>query len=318
MTINVRWNGGIEVDGEDTALILDPISYNPECLHALITHAHSDHSMGLYLPFRDIYSTKETMDLANIYHPTKSKGWHPINLGSKFRVGEFEVKVHNAGHILGSVLYEVAMDEGNFVYTGDLNTVKTLMMEAAEPTPCDILAIDATFGSPSFIFPSREDLSTEIVRWAISSLRKNMIPTFQTDSMGNAQEIISILNKATNIPIVTHPRISAVNTVYGAYGYSLNYLDARSEEADELLSECSCALILPKGASAPKKAKPNIALASGWALYIKDDRKPLPLSDHADFINLIKFISEAHPDIVLTFHGGKRNVVLADYVERKL
>lgn len=317
MTLNVRWNGGIEVEAEDTTIVFDPTSYNPECDYALITHAHSDHSRGLSLPFSERYCTEETVEIATIYRRVKD-GWHQIRYGDRFQVEDFEVKVHNAGHILGSVIYEVISDEGNFVYTGDLNTVETLTMEAAEAKPCDILAIDATFGSPSFIFPSREDLSVEIAKWSIETLRKNRIPTFQTDSVGNAQEITAILNEMTNIPIVTHPRISAVNGTYRSRGYSLNYIDACSEDAAELISECACALILPKRAKVPKEVKVDLAFASGWAMYLKNRRKPIPLSDHADFINLLKFIGESNPKVVLTFHGGKRNSVLASYVRRKL
>ena len=317
MTLNVRWNCGIEVKVEDTTIVFDPTSYNPECNYALITHAHSDHSRGLSLPFSDRYCTEETVDIATIYRRIED-GWHRIKCGDKFRVGDLEVKVHNAGHILGSVIYEVISDEGNFVYTGDLNTVKTLTMEAAEAKSCDILAIDATFGSPSFIFPSREDLSVEIAKWSIETLRKNRIPAFQTDSIGNAQEITAILNEMTNIPVVVHPRIGAVNRTYQSRGYSLNYIDAYSEEATELISRRACALILPKRAKVPEEAKVDLALASGWAIYLKDRRKPIPLSDHADFINLLRFIGESNPKVVLTFHGGKRNSILATYVKKKL
>jgi len=319
LTLKVRWNRGVEVEGSESTLILDPTAYNPSHEHALITHAHSDHSKGLYHPFSVKYSTTETLRLAEVYRNTRRDGWRPVRYGDKLRLEEFEVKVHNAGHVLGSAYYEVISEDGEtLVYTGDLNTVETLTTKAAEPTPCDVLVIDSTFGSPSFIFPSREDLSVEVSKWSIDSIRDGRIPVFQTDSIGNSQEIISILNVMTNIPVVTHPRISEVNEVYERSGHRLEYIDLRSTEASELLSKGACVLVLPKRSKVPRGVEANLALASGWALHLRDGRKPIPLSDHADFIGLLEFIEECKPKLVLTFHGGRNGRLLAEYVKKRL
>ena len=319
LTLKVRWNRGVEVESSESILILDPTVYDPSYEYALITHAHSDHSKGLYCPFSIKCSTEETVRLAEVYRSTMGEGWRRVRCGDRFRLGEFEVRVHNAGHVLGSVYYEVVSGNGEtLVYTGDLNTVKTLTMEAAKPTSCDVLVIDATFGSPAFIFPSREELSVEVSKWSIDSLREGKVPVFQTDSIGNAQEIISMLNTMTNIPVVTHPRISGVNKVYESSGHRLEYIDLRSADASELLSRRACTLILPKRGRLPSGVKANLALASGWALYLKDGRKPIPLSDHADFNGLLEFIEGCKPKLVLTFHGGRRGRVLAEYVKKRL
>jgi hypothetical protein len=46
------------------------------------------------------------------------------------------------------------------------------------------------------------------------------------------------------------------------------------------------------------------ALASGWAVLFGNRGRAFPLSDHADYVSLIKFIRDCKPKRVLTFHGG--------------
>lgn len=317
VTVTVKWNCGVVVEGSDTSLILDPTSFNPSYTYALITHSHSDHSRGFKLPYSKKLSTKETYDLVSLYK-SNIEGWEPVYFRRKIRLGEFEVEAHNAGHILGSVIYEVITQEGNIVYTGDLNPIRTLTMREAEITPCDILIIDSTFGSPSFIFPPREELYVKIVKWALRSLSEGRIPTFQTDSVGNAQELVTLLNRMTKLEVLVHPSIARVNKVYERYGYDLSYIDMKLDEAIDLAPKDKCALVLPKRAKLPNKIKLNVALVSGWALYLRDGRVPIPLSDHADFPALIDFIRETKPKIVLSFHGGKQNIILANYIRRKL
>jgi len=160
-------------------------------------------------------------------------------------------------------------------------------MKPAEPVPCDVLIIEATFGSPRFQFPSIDEVSDNMVKWAEEKIKEGKIPTFQTDSLGNSQEIISIFNKSTEFPVVTSPSISKINEIYRSHGFRLEYIDSGFA----------------------------VVLVSGWALHRNNG---FPLSDHADFKDALKFVGECNPKLVLTCHGGKNNYILAEHVEKRL
>ena len=318
MPLTVKWDGGVAVGDGETTIILDPQRNNQNYRNILITHSHSDHAKGFHFNACRRYSTSETLELANLYRRVDPTDWEPLFYRKKIRIGSLEVEAHNAGHILGSALFEIITSEGNLLYTGDLNTVDTLTMKAAEVVPCDILVIESTFGSPGFVFPSREGLSVDILNWTVKTMKEGKIPVLHSDSIGNSQELIYLFNQLTTIPVVTHPRVSMVNEVYRKHGFELSYIDAASEDAKELLTDHECVFIAPKRGRLPENLEFEYAYASGWAIYTSGGKKGFPLSDHADFPHLLDFVRKTHPRLVLTCFGGRNNEIFASYVERKL
>jgi len=280
MSLTVKWDGGVSIECGDVQLIFDPQGNNVTYPKAFVTHAHLDHAKAFYIPYLTKYSSKETNDLLTIYGG-KIANWKPVSCGKGVTFDDVEIVPHNSGHVLGSYQYEVSTPWGNVVYTGDINFSEARTVKVAEIVPCDILILEATFGSPNFIFPPEEQVATEILEWAVDSLKRGKIPAFQTDPLGNAQEIIRIFNELTRIPVMTHSRVTGINRVYEVYGHKFSYLDANSEEAAEAASSGECIFIAPKGLNLSKYPEFDSALVSGWALWAK--RKAFALSDHADF-----------------------------------
>ena len=302
MELRVRQRGGIVVEYDGKGVMLDP-SRNTHSYPTFVSHAHADHSSAFKHPERVKYATEETYSLL------EAMGWRGLENHLKIKVGQtikfddIEVIAHNSGHVLGSVQFEINTPEGNVLYTGDLCTEETFTMKPASPVKCDLMIIESTFGAPMFNFKKREDLALEIYDWAVNTALSDMIPTFKTDSIGNAQEIISILNQYTKLPIVTSKSATKVTEIYRKYGYSLDSVDAKSQEGVELLDKGKCALITPKG-SKPIRDNLDTALASGWASIFKSRFNGFALSDHADYKGLMGFIRKCSPKRVLTFHGG--------------
>ena len=177
-------------------------------------------------------------------------------------------------------------------------------MHPAEPVECDILVVETTFGAPMFNFPKRRDVALDMVRWAtMEAIPPGRIPTFKTDSIGNAQEVIRIFNTLTKLPVVTAKSATKVSDVYKGFGHSLEYYDYKSPEGEELLEGGKCAIISPKGSKLPYDNLDS-ALASGWAVLFGGRQRAFALSDHADFKGLLGFIRKCKPKRVLTFHGG--------------
>ncbi|MDH5770372.1 MAG: MBL fold metallo-hydrolase [Candidatus Bathyarchaeota archaeon] len=318
MPLTVKWANGIAVEYNGTKIIFDPKTSNPAYQNIFITHAHQDHARGFEFQSGVKYSTRETHDLIKAIKNKQTSNWRPIVYGQSIRINDLEIEALNAGHVLGSAQYKVTSPDEVLVYTGDVNTINTLTNKTADITPCDILIIEATFGSPEFIFPSESETSTQAIKWALKTMQHHKIPTFQCDHIGNAQELIKVFNSLTTLPVVTHPKVTRINKVYESYGHKLSYLDAGSEEAKNLFSSKKCVFITPKNLNLQNNPNLEVALASGLALRLGFKRKCFLLSDHADFNHLLKYVMESKPKIMLSNHGGVLNETFAKYVRDQL
>lgn len=304
--------------GEDNA-VFDP-SYHVHSDMVFVTHAHADHSSSLRFASKTKCATEETMSLVQSMGRELLGEVKVVGIGGSTKIGDIEVKTHNSGHILGSVEYEVNTPEGSILYTGDLNCGETYTTRPAEAVSCDILVLETTFGSPMFAFPPRDKISIDVVKWAIRQVtEERRIPAFQTDSIGNAQELISIFNRMTRLNVLTTPAVTKASNVYQRYGHRLEYIDASTAEGQEALKTRDCVLVSPKGSNLTRFGDVEVGFASGWAAIFKRGKKePFPLSDHADFRQLMAFIRRCSPKRVLTVHGGSYTRDFATHVEKRL
>jgi len=312
--LRVRWRNGVSIEHDDIEVILDPLNNRPSPPRVFVSHGHYDHSTGFKIPQVSKYSSRETMELMSAYG-FKAENWQPLTMNEKVVFDDVEVVPHNSGHVLGSYEFEIITPEGNVLFTGDLNTEQTKTMKPAQPIECDMLVLEATFGSPDFVFPSEDLVGKEMVNWARKIMKTGRIPAFQTDPLGNAQEIVAIFNEYS-IPVVTHWKVSKISRVYKAHGYKLEYFDSKTDEADEISQSSNFIFITPKQLDLHGHPEFVPALVSGWALWSRHEA--FPLSDHADFPRLIRFVEQCKPKTVLTCHGSRFNETLAKYIEKKL
>lgn len=313
--LKVVWNRGIHIWYKGTNIILDPQSNRLSQGKVFVSHGHFDHSAGFKIDRLQKYSSKMSLDLFSIYaHALKVKSWTAIEKGKSIVFNDVKVTAHNSGHVLGSYAFEITTPEGTALFTGDFNTCKTRTMQPAKPVSCDVLILESTFGSPNFVFPREEVIGEEMVKWAKRVIKTGKIPAFQTDPLGNAQEIVSIFNE-TSIPVITHQKVTQINKVYRSYGHNLDYLDVRAPEAKEVQLSGNMVYVTPKKLKLDDSMF-EAALVSGWALWTR--KKAFPLSDHADFPRLVEFVRNCNPRIVLTCHGNRFDETLAIYIERQL
>jgi putative mRNA 3-end processing factor len=316
LELKVRERSGVIVEYGDQGVILDPSS-NAFSYPIFVSHAHADHASAFKHGGREKYATEETKMLL------ASLGWKhlentlSVKVGDVIKLDDIEVKIHNSGHVLGSVQFEIFTPEGIVLYTGDMCTERTFTMDPATPVECDILVVETTFGAPIFNFPKREDLAVEIYQWAVNTVLSGNIPVFKTDSIGNAQEVISVLNQYTRLPVITAKSATNVTEVYKRRGYDLDSIDIKSYEAQELIESKKCAIITPKG-SKLTTCNTEVSLVSGWATIMGKKRTAFPLSDHADYRGLLGFIRRCKPKRVLTFHGGSMTKDFYKHVKNRL
>jgi len=317
VALRVRQQRGVVVEYKGSGVVLDPTG-NDYSYPVFVSHAHADHVAAFKYPDKLKYATEETHQILHALGWKHLDNWQRIKINDKIKIDDIEVHVHNAGHVLGSVQFEINTPEGTVLYTGDIGLEESYTMHPAESIKCDILVVETTFGAPIFAFPKRREIALDMVRWAtMESIPSGKIPVFKTDSIGNAQEVIRVFNSLTKLPVVTAKSATKVSEIYRGFGHSLEYYDYKSPEGEELLEGRKCAIITPKGS---KLNYENVdpALASGWAVLFGSRQKAFPLSDHADFKSLLGFIRRCNPKRVLTFHGGTMTKEFPEYVRKKL
>lgn len=301
MAVKIFWDNGVTIERKGEILHLDA-SPKLKGNVVLVSHAHGDHVGGLKAKGRIAgYATEATLKIFEAAFGKKPAiPVKPVKYGEKFKVGCFKVKVFNSGHIFGSCGFLVEIDGLTIAYTGDLNFSDSLLTKAAEPVECDILIIESTYGSPQYRFPSRGSLYPRMVKWAVEKVKEGKIPVFHVYPVGKAQEIVRMLNEYTDLQVYVHPKIAKVNSAHESLGFKLD-----AEPLKGKPKPGSCVLVQPRsllGYLNLEKVSP--AVATGWAVrYRWMGVEAFPLSNHADFPQLLSYVKQVKPRKVYTCYG---------------
>ncbi|RLI33459.1 hypothetical protein DRO53_05320 [Candidatus Bathyarchaeota archaeon] len=313
MPLRLFWDKGVVLEYGGETLRFD--SYRREGF-LLVSHAHRDHTGGLRAKGEGrVYLTKPTLALYEAASGRKPQGEvKPVEYGEKFRVGVFQVEAFNSGHIFGSSGFLVEAGGVTVAYTGDLNFTGSLLTEPAQPVECDILVLEATYGSPQYCFPPRSSVYGRIVRWVVEEASKGRLPAFYVYPVGKAQELISLLNRYTRLQVYVHPKIAKVNRAHQAFEVKLEAEtlgEAEPKPGEAVLVYPRSSLTYPR----PRRVSP--ALATGWAVrYQWKGLEAFPLSSHADFTQLLEYVKASKPKKVYTCYGFSR--ILASAIRRRL
>lgn len=228
--------------------------------------------------------------------------------------GDHRLTLFSAGHVLGSSQLMIEGQAGSFVYTGDFKLEPSYTAEPTEVKRCDVLLMECTYGRPQYAFPPRDEIAGEMAAFARETLEGGAVPVFFAYSLGKAQEAIAMLGNA-GIPLTVHGAIHAMTEVYKEAGVPMppyHKYDAETFDSNTAL------VWPPSGRALPKalKTKPvRTAMLTGWSVdrgmqYRYGADRGFPLSDHADYPSLLKYIELAQPRKVLLNHGWR------DFVHR--
>ncbi len=230
-----------------------------------------------------------------------------------WREGEHELTLFSAGHVLGSAQLLIEGEHGRFVYTGDFKLEPSFTAEAPEVKRCDTVLMECTYGKPQYVFPPRAEVAGAMVAWARATLEGGAVPIFFAYSLGKAQEAIAIL-AAGGIPLSAHGAVASMARVYEEAGVELGAY----ERYDAETFDGTRALVWPpSGRALPKAVRGRTvrtAALTGWVLgrngFGGRTDVGFPLSDHADYPSLVRYVELAQPRKVLLNHGGR------DFVHR--
>lgn len=298
------WQDGLHIKTPNLTLAIDPSTTRriPKKARVLVSHAHGDHTGGFrYKGSKQ--STRETRDIHHHLHRGRIVNFHPIKINEKIRVDDSQVKALDAGHMLGSAQFLITTPESSILYTGDINCIDTLTTKAAEPEKCDLLVMEATYGSPHYRFPPRETVYAQIVEWAVDTIKQGRIPCLHVYAAGKAQEVIRLFNIYTHLPVIVNPRLDGVNETHRKSGVALEWFSAGSHEGKTILDKDPCIYVTTPNDRAHIGRRFSRAYATGWALSLGGAVTAFPLSSHADFDQLVSFVKACDPRRIYVFTG---------------
>jgi putative mRNA 3-end processing factor len=215
------------------------------------------------------------------------------------------VTLYPAGHILGSAQILIEHDGRRLLYSGDFCPEKTSAAEEIEIPRADTLIMECTYGLPEHKFPPRESVVESLIAFAQKALDDGRTPVCLAYALGKGQEVLRILS-TNGFDVAVEAETYRLAKVYERFGvtfgrYRLLDKPVRSHE-----------VVVTPGLShvGPHLdgRKTRTAAITGWAIggfswrAARADRR-IPLSDHADFNGLLKYVKAVSPELVYITHG---------------
>ncbi len=252
---SILLDAGIAVGGGEFFPRFDSPDFRLSEIDAVvITHAHLDHSGAIPLLLKHgyeglIYATSPTRDLtALLLHdyinvamrngiiPFFSKAdvtsfitqVFTLDYGETVDISpDIKLTLYNAGHILGSAMAYLNIDEGKhtILYTGDFRYRNSRLLDAAEDSVprVDTIIMETTYGGEQDVFPPFEEAEERLISLVEKTLNqggKVLIPAL---SVGRSTEVMLTLINALDkkripdVPIFIDGMISDSNAIHTAY-----------------------------------------------------------------------------------------------------
>jgi len=292
---------------------IDPVRAVPR---AVITHAHSDHAR----PGHDaVLATRETLALMDVRMGPGQAGARQQALapGETLRVGDVDVRLAPAGHVLGSAQVVMEFEASRAVVSGDYKRAADPTCAPFEPVACDVFVTEATFGLPVFTHPPASGEAAKILAsLALFPERTHVVGAY---SLGKSQRVIALLRGlGWDKPIYLHGALMPMCEVYQSMGVELG--DLRPATVAKKAELAGQIVLAPPSAIADRWARrltdPVTALASGWMRVRQRARAggielPLVISDHADWPELLRTCDDVGAPEVWVTHGNEEALIHA-------
>lgn len=280
---------------------------------AVITHGHADHARAGH---GAVLATPETLRvMAARYGADFTERRQAAAYGERVRIGDVEVRLLPAGHVIGSAQVAVSWRGLTMTVSGDYKRRRDPTCAPFEPAPCHVFISEATFGLPVFVHPpDQEEIARLIKSLSQFPERAHLVGAY---ALGKAQRIIRLLREGGwERTIYVHGALERLNRLYEDAGVPLGPLaPATQQKAGALGGEV---VIAPPSAIqdrwARRFADPVTAFASGWMGVRARARQrgvelPLVISDHADWLELTRTFEEIAPDEVWITHGREEGLL---------
>lgn len=267
---------------------------------AYVSHAHSDHAKN----HKTILATPQTAAICR--HRLKGRrNYIELPFGEKYEQDGYRVELRPAGHILGSSQLVVEKDGTRLVYTGDFKLDHGLTCLPGGPIKTDILIMENTYGHPRYSFPAAAEVRENLRHTVVQALDSGADVVIYAYSLGKAQEVLKVFE---DIPKLVGATVAPINEIYRSFGVELGrwqVFDFSRPLKNELL------ITPPPFGRGPKPRTGSRifrAFVSGWGIdpstkYRMKVDDVFPLSDHADFEDLLAYVEQSDPSSILLTHG---------------
>jgi Cft2 family RNA processing exonuclease len=289
----IHFRSGIHIDGLDFWLDSTRIRE-----FGYVSHAHSDHSarhkrilgsLGTVRLFQHRYGEVDAMGLP---------------FGERRSFGDFAVSLLPSGHVLGGS--QIVLDgERRIVYTGDFKVEPNEAAEPIEIPKTDVLIMECTYGKPQYVFPKKDEVTNRLVEFVETSFKRGAVPVVFAYSLGKSQEVMKILGDL-GYSTAVHHRAFEFAEIYEELGLELRNYEEFTGEADGKV------LVLPpfraRAEGLAGVGRYRSAIVTGWALdpgcrFKFNADVAIPMSDHADFNELLSYVNQAEPRKIYCLHG---------------
>ena len=287
----------------------------------VVTHAHADHMLDLDKSVREslfIAATDVTLEMMRIigYRVPPEKAV-PLAYGASVEFDGERITMLKARHIAGSSQVLVETPEGSFGYTGDFKMPGTPPMKGL-----DVLVIDATYGSPRL---QRRWGEWDAIAALIEVIERfiNEGPVWLYGYHGKLQEVMAQLRmRGIWHPFKADPTTLRLAEVASKF-YRIN-LDPVEPYTGGLVSDPYIIFIHTRRLPNYRRMPGIHVRLTGWELRapaVKVDERLINVSfsDHATFREIIEYVEEASPRmVVVDAYRGREARVTARFIREVL
>jgi DNA ligase-1 len=295
--ISVRYAQGLELPAHD--LWLDPPTGRRL---AFVSHAHSDHIAN----HEEVIASAGTARLMRARLGGRRRE-HLLEYGERREFADFAITLLPAGHIFGSAQAFIESDAGTLLYTGDFKLRPGLSAEPTQWRHAETLIMETTYGLPRYRMPPTETVIAQMIDFCRDALEDGAVPVLLGYSLGKAQEILCALLAAGLTPML-HGAVFKMTEIYRQLrpDFPTGYVPyVAGETAGKVLV---CPPSANRTLMLTRIRNRRTAMLTGWALtlgatYRFQTDAAFPLTDHADYPDLIRYVELVQPKRVLTLHG---------------
>ncbi len=273
---------------------------------AIVTHAHSDHARKGSRRYICAGSGEELLRTrlgAKIVV-------EPWEFGRRYRLGDVEVSLHPAGHILGSAQVRIQRGSEVWVASGDYKRDPDPSCEPFESVTCDTFITEATFGTPRYAWDKNASHGAAISAWWEEAAARGKNCLLYGYSLGKAQRILAELAPYAQRPVLIHRTMWELTECYRRQGLVLaptEDLLSRLEDGPPLDGEMILAPPSIVKDFGERLGHYETAFASGWMQGSGSFRtggydRGFVMSDHADWPDLNRTILETGAKRVFVQH----------------
>lgn len=280
---------------------------------AVVTHGHADHCRPGHAA---MLATHDTAAIAQTrYGKDAFAATDPLAYGEVRRIGDVELTLFPAGHVLGSAQVLIEWKGLRAVVSGDYKRRSDPSCADFELVPCHLFVTEATFGLPVFVHPPARDEIAKLLH-SIETFPEatHVIGTY---ALGKAQRLIAELRAAGwDAPVYIHGALRRLCDLYETLGVPLGPLEDATIKGDKTKGARfrGGIVLAPPSAIADRWARrlpdAKVGMASGWMRVRQRVKQrgvevPLVISDHADWHELTATIRDTGAEAVWVTHGSE-------------